>query len=560
MKELYLLMGLIYPPDNKYMAYSISKGGSDWRQVLVKDLETKKDIKDKIDWLKFSGIAWSNNGFYYARYPEPKKGDNLKGANKNCKIFYHKIGEDQSQDKLIFEMPNNPEYGMSVYIEKNTNYLIINITKSTYGNMLYAMDLKTKKIHKIINDFKKEYNVVKVKKDEVIMLTDKDAPNKKLISYNIKTKKESILISEKNYVINGCSIGKDKIILNYIKDAHSKVEIFDINGKYLYDLELPTKVATISGFDLEKGSNETYYSSRTFTTPGDIYKYNIKENKSTLYKKSAVKFDGSDYETKQVFFESKDGTKVPMFITHKKGLKLDGKRPTLLYGYGGFNISLTPRYSSRAIVMIENGGVYVQVNLRGGGEYGETWHEQGIKMNKQNVFDDFIYAGEYLIKNKYTNSNKLAINGGSNGGLLVGAVVNQRPDLMKVAIPQVGVLDMLRYQKFTIGRYWATDYGTSEDSKEMFEYLYKYSPVHTVKENVNYPAIMITTGDHDDRVVPAHSFKYGAELQTKYKGHNPTLIRIDKDAGHGAGKPIYKYIEENTDIMSFIFYNIGEKI
>lgn len=551
------LAGFSLSADSKYMAYITSKGGSDWRQVSIKDLDTKIDLKDKIDWVKFSGIAWYKDGFYYARYPKPKKGDDLKGANENCKIYYHKLKTSQSEDNLVFELPENPDWGMGVSIEKKSNFLIINLSNSTYGNRIFIKDLITEEVFKLVDNFEKEYSIIKEENGKLLVITDDNAQNRKLISIDIRTNKREDIIQEKEYVLRTCSIYKDKIIAQYIKDAHSKIEIFDRDGQYLYDVDLPQKIATVTGFKISKDDDFTFYSLNSFTARGDIYKYNISNNTSELYKKSEIKFDNTNYTTKQVFYTSKDGTKVPMFITHKKGIKLDGKRPTLLYAYGGFNISITPRFNSAGILFIENGGIYVSANLRGGGEYGDEWHKSGTKMNKQNVFDDFISAAEYLIANKYTNPNKLSINGGSNGGLLMGAVTNQRPDLFKVAITQVGVLDMLRYQLFTIGRYWATDYGTSEDSKEMFEYLYKYSPLHNVKSSTKYPAIMVTTGDHDDRVVPAHSFKYIATVQDKNKSDNPTIIRIDKNAGHGSGKPISKSIEEYTDIVSFIFYNLG---
>lgn len=552
--------GIDVSEDNKYLAYSISKGGSDWQEVYVKEIESKKDLEDKVQWIKFGGISWYKNGFFYSKYPTPKDGDALKGQNENQKIYYHDLGTLQEEDKIVFEIPEQPRWGMSSYIEKGSNYLLLFINKSTYGNKVFVKDLKSNKLHKIIDDFDNRYSIVKINGDKLFFLTDKDAVNNKLISIDIKTSRREDIIAEKDYVLNSVSIGDDKIICNYLKDAKSKIEVCDLSGKYIYDVKIPQGIASVSGFDLGKGENFTYYNVVNFTTPGDIYKYDIKNNISEVYKKSEIKFDGEKYETKQIFFESKDGKKIPMFVTHKKDLVLDGNRPTLIYGYGGFNISLTPRFSPNAVQIMENNGVYVSVNLRGGGEYGSIWHNAGTKMNKQNVFDDMISACEYMINNKYTNPEKLAINGGSNGGLLVGAVTNQIPNLIKVAIPQVGVMDMLRYQHFTIGRYWATDYGTSEDSKEMFEYLYKYSPLHNIKEGIKYPAVMVTTADHDDRVVPAHSFKYIAELQAKYKGDNPVIIRIDKNAGHGSGKPVNKRIEEYTDMISFIFYNMNEKI
>jgi prolyl oligopeptidase len=425
---------------------------------------------------------------------------------------------------------------------------------------LYIKNLKKNgKVIKIIENFDNDYWVIDNDGDKLLVLTNYNAPKYKVIAIDINDysqDKWSDFIPEKEGVLQSVSIVGDKIIAKYLKDAHSHVEIYDLSGKYLYDLELPV-LGTVSGFGGKKTDSITFYTITSFTTPATVYKYNVYTNKSEKYQETKVDFNADDYVTKQVFYTSKDGTKVPMFIVHKKGIKMDGNNPVLLYGYGGFNISLTPSFSVVRLVLLEQGVIYAQMNLRGGGEYGQEWHKAGTKMHKQNVFDDCIAAAEYLISEKYTSKGKIALQGGSNGGLLVGAVVNQRPDLFDVAFPAVGVMDMLRYHKFTIGRYWATDYGTSEDSEEMFNYLISYSPVHTVKDNVEYPAILVTTADHDDRVVPAHSFKYIATLQEKYKGNNPVLIRIETKAGHGAGKPTAKIIDEYTDIYSFMFYNLG---
>ncbi len=431
---------------------------------------------------------------------------------------------------------------------------------STSGNALYYKNLEkpNSPIIKLIDDFDNEYSLANNTNNKFYIITDYQAPNYKMIEVDLNKKDKKFwkdFIPEDQSVLQNISFIGEKYIANYMVDAHSLVKIFDEKGKYLYDLDYK-EIGSISGFACDKNSNLTFYTFTSFTTPATIYSYNIKNNKSSLYEKSKIDFVSEDYQTKQVFFVSKDGTKIPMFIVFKKGIALDGKNPTLLYGYGGFNISLTPSFSIARCVWLEQGGIIAIPNIRGGGEYGESWHKAGTKMKKQNVFDDFIAAAEYLINNKYTSPQRLAIQGGSNGGLLVGAVANQRPDLFAVALPAVGVMDMLRYHKFTIGRYWATDYGTSDDSKEMFEYLYKYSPLHNINSDINYPAILVTTGDHDDRVVPAHSFKYIATLQAKHKGKNPVLIRIETQAGHGAGKPTKKFIDEMADIYAFTFYNM----
>ena len=548
--------------DGKYLGYGISRGGSDWQEFYIKDIETKKDLKESLKWIKFSGIAWYKDGFFYSRYPEPAKGDELKAANLNAKIYYHKVGTPQSEDELIYEDKEHPGWGFGAQVTDDNEYLIIYVTESTSGNALYykRLGVKNSPIVKIVDNFDNDYSVIDHLNGKFIVRTNNEAPKYKLISIDVedhdfKHWKDIIPESDKD-VLMSVSIMDNKIITNYQHDAHSQVMVFDINGSYLHDVKLPG-LGTVSGFSAEKNDTITFYSFSSYTYPNVIYKYSLKNNTSELYYKTNIDFNIDDYETKQVFYKSKDGTLIPMFIVHKKGLKLNGKNPAWLYGYGGFNISLTPRFDVRRLVWLENGGVFAVANLRGGGEYGEIWHRAGTKMNKQNVFDDFIYAAKYLISNNYTNPDKLVIQGGSNGGLLIGAVVNQRPDLFRVAFPAVGVMDMLRYQNFTIGRYWAADYGTSADSEEMFKYLLNYSPLHNIKPDVNYPAIMVTTADHDDRVVPAHSFKYIATLQHTYKGKNPVLIRIETDAGHGAGKSITKSIEEWADLYAFAFYQLG---
>jgi prolyl oligopeptidase len=545
--------------DGKYAAYGISRGGSDWREFYVREVATGEDLDDHIMWAKFSGISWYKDGFFYSRYPSPEKGDKLSGVNENNKVYYHKIGTDQSKDKLVYEEPDNPQRGFGVQVTEDDKYIILYTTESTSGNGLYfkRLDKKNAEFNKLITNFENDYGVVGHYNGKFFVRTNDGAPKYRLMAVdpnNPEKENWEELIPEAEEVLNSVSVVGGKMFANYMKDAHSLVKVFKMDGQFAYNID--ADLGTISGFYGKKDDNITFYSLTSFTTPSTIYKYNVAENKSTVYKHSGIDFDPEKYETKQVFYESKDGTKVPMFITHKKGLELDGTNPTLLYGYGGFNVSLTPRFRITMVPWLENGGVYAQANIRGGGEYGEDWHLAGTKMKKQNVFDDFIAAAEYLINEDYTNSNRLAIQGGSNGGLLVGAVTNQRPELFEVALPAVGVMDMLRYHKFTIGRYWASDYGTSEDSKEMFEYLYNYSPLHSVKSGKEYPAILVTTADHDDRVVPAHSFKYIATVQEKETGHNPTLIRIETKAGHGAGTPTSKAIEQAADIMSFVWYNM----
>ena len=546
--------------DGKYAVYGVSRGGSDWKEFYIKDVDTGKDLEDHIQWAKFSGITWLNNGFYYSRYPEPTDGGELSGVNENSKVYYHTIGEDQSKDKLIYEEPENPQIGFGVSITEDNEILSLYKTESTSGNALSFKKVSDGSgFIDIVTTFSNEFNIIDHNNGDLLVMTNYNASNYKLISININTPTEEYwtdFIPEQKEVLTSVSIIGGKLIAHYMKDAHDISKVYDLSGNYLYDIDFPI-IGSVSGFGGKKEDTYTFYSLTSYITPSIIYKYDVVNNKSELYQETDIDFIMSDYDTKQIFYSSVDGTKIPMYVVHKKGITLDGNNPTLLYGYGGFNISLTPRFSIRNTIWLENGGVFVVANLRGGGEYGEAWHKAGTLLQKQNVFDDFISAAEYLINEKYTSPEKLAIMGGSNGGLLVGAVLNQRPDLFKVAFPAVGVMDMLRYHKFTIGRYWATDYGTSEDNEEMFKYLLGYSPIHTITNNLNYPAVMVTTADHDDRVVPAHSFKYISTLQYNYKGDNPVLIRIATDAGHGAGTPTSKYIEEYTDLWSFAFYNMG---
>ena len=551
------LAGLDVSKDGKFLAYSIAKSGSDWNEIFVRDIKTGKDLEDHIKWVKFSGISFYKKGFYYSRYDEPKEGSELTKSNVFQKVYYHKIGDEQSEDKLIYEDKKHAKRMFGASVSENEKFLFLYESEAGDGNSLYYKDLTkyNSEFVKLADGFDYEYGVVDVIDNKLLVRTNFESPRYKLISINLKTKKRKDFIPESENVLRSCSLVGGKIVLSYMKDAHSKVEVYNTDGVFDYELELPG-LGTTGGINGKKDDNIGFYVFTSFTTPSVIYKYDFTTKKSEIYSKPEVNFNPDDFVTEQVFFESKDGTKVPMFIFYKKGLELDGNNPTLVYGYGGFNISLTPYFSPRRIFWIENGGVFAVVNLRGGGEYGKEWHEQGTKLNKQNVFDDCIAATEYLIEKKYTSPEKLALKGGSNGGLLVGAVINQRPDLYKAAIPEVGVMDMLRYHKFTIGWAWASDYGTSDDSVQ-FNNLIKYSPLHNIKENVEYPAIMVTTADHDDRVVPAHSFKYIATLQEKYKGNKPVLIRIETKAGHGGGMPTSKQIDEYTDIWSFIFYNMG---
>lgn len=553
------LSGIYLSEDAKYLGYSLSNAGSDWNELFIKDIDSGKDLADHIKWVKFSGMSWYKDGFYYSRYPEPQKENELSGENTNNKVYYHKIGTAQENDILIYENINEPEISYYTEISNSKKYLIFNASKSTSGNALFIKEINGNDEIQIAKNFDKDYSVVFDEENYLYVYTNYNAPKYKIVKIDINNPlpdKWIDIIPEREEVLKSAFFVSNKILTTYLKDARSEAKIFDSNGNFLYNID-NNDIGSILGFGGYKNDSVIYYSFASFTNPGTIYEYDVENNKSTIHKKSEFKINPDEFETKQVFYNSKDGSKIPMFIIHKKGIVLDGNNPTILYGYGGFNISLTPSFSISRTLWLEEGGVYVIANIRGGGEYGEEWHKAGTTMQKQNVFDDFIAAAEYLIKENYTNPKRLACNGGSNGGLLVAAVINQRPDLFAVAIPQVGVLDMLRYHKFTIGRYWATDYGTSEDSKEMFEYLYKYSPIHNIKEGIKYPAIMITTGDHDDRVVPAHSFKYAATLQEKYKGKNPILIRIETEAGHGAGKPTMKTIEEISDFYAFVFYNMN---
>lgn len=555
------LAGMSVSKDGKYLAYKVARSGSDWNEVYVRNIETGEDLKDHLMWLKFTGVAWYKDGFYYSRYDAPKAGGELSNTNENHKVYYHKLGDSQEKDQLIYANSKYPKRFYGVGVSDDEKYLILSESAASDGNAVYFKELNKKNADfiQITDEMEKTHSIVDDVDGKLLMYTNNGAPKYRLVEIDVKRPQKEYwkeLIPEKENVLSGVSLAGGKILANYMKDAYSKVEILNMDGSFSSEFQLPG-IGTLGSFSGKKEEKIAFYSFASFTQPSVAYKYDFETGKSELFYEPKINFNPEDFVTEQKFYTSKDGTKVPMFIIHKKGLKLDGNNPCLLYGYGGFNISLTPYFSPRRLVWLENGGVYVVANLRGGGEYGEAWHKAGTKLQKQNVFDDCIAAAEYLIDNKYTNPKKLALKGGSNGGLLVGAVINQRPDLFQVAIPEVGVMDMLRYHKFTIGWAWAGDYGTSADSKEMFEYLKGYSPIHTISADKKYPAVLVTTADHDDRVVPAHSFKYIATLQEKYQGKNPVVIRIESKAGHGGGMPTSKQIEEYTDIWAFIFKNMN---
>jgi prolyl oligopeptidase len=555
------LGGTSFSKNGKLLAYAISEGGSDWRKILIMDAETKEIVEDTLVDVKFSGMSWyKNEGFYYSSYDKPK-GSELSAKTDQHKLYYHKLGTNQNEDVLVFGgTPEEKHRYVSGVVTEDGNYLFIYPRISTSGSKLLIKDLSNpnNKIEPILGHSNSDSFVVENVGSKLYIMTNLDAPNQRVVTVdasNPTPENWTDFIPETKNVLSP-STGGGYFFAEYMVDAISKVLQYDYSGELIREVELPG-IGTVGGFGAKNEDKELYFSFTNYITPGSIYKYNIANGTSELFRKPDIDFNPDAYESKQVFYTSKDGTKVPMIITHKKGLELNGKNPTILFGYGGFNVSLTPGFSVTNAVWMEQGGVYAVPNLRGGGEYGKAWHDAGTKLKKQNVFDDFIAAGEHLISENYTSSEFLAISGGSNGGLLVGATMTQRPDLMKVALPAVGVLDMLRYHTFTAGAGWAYDYGTAEDDKEMFEYLKGYSPVHNVKEGVAYPATLVTTGDHDDRVVPAHSFKFAAELQSKQSGGNPTLIRIETDAGHGAGTPISKRIEQFADIYGFTLYNMG---
>ena len=548
--------------DGKYYAYLIQRSGSDWVEIYVMDIATKELLPDHIEWAKFTGASWYKDGFFYAAYDKPVAGKEFSNVNENHNIYYHKLGTSQDQDQLFYSNPAQPRYFHQVDLTEDEHYMFLFESGQGAGSTLWIRDMQDKKgkFVQIADNMDYQYMPIEVINDQLYIYTNYDAPKGRVVKVSAKApqmKNWKDLIPETDNVLVSAQMAAGKMILTYDKDAANHSYVYDLDGNMLHEIALPTFGEV--GFSSRYDEPEVYYGFTSFVYPMTVFKYDIEKNESTVFRAPKVDFNPEDFTTEQVFVTSKDGTKVPMFLTYKKSMVKDGKNPTFLYGYGGFNITLNPGFSTSRIPFMENGGIYAQMNLRGGNEYGEDWHLAGTKLQKQNVFDDCIACAEYLIKESYTSSDYLALNGGSNGGLLVGAVVNQRPDLFRVAVPQVGVMDMLRYHLFTIGWNWASDYGTSEDDEAMFKALYAYSPLHTIQsgENVHYPAIMVTTADHDDRVVPAHSFKYAATLQAAQTGNEPKIIRIDSKAGHGGGKPVAKVLEEQADIYSFILYNMG---
>ncbi len=555
------LAGLSFDKNGKYLAYMISEGGSDWRTLFVKDVETGELLEDKLEWIKFSGISWAGDGFFYSRYPTPEGGGKLSGKNEYHTLCYHKLGSSQLDDIIIHRDTKNPQRNVYGSVTEDENILLISTTESTSGNAFSIVDLKkgveTPPVP-VITDYQYDYNLIEYEGGKLYIHTNDNAPKYKVVAIDVRYPgKENWVdvIPESEKALRGVSMMGGQIFALYLSDATSQVMVFETGGGFKEELKLPG-LGTVSGISGKKTDTKGFFTYTSFTTPPTIYELDAETLEYREFRRPDVDFDPTQYETRQVKYKSKDGTEIPMFITMKKGTKLDGNNPTLLYGYGSFNIPMLPSFSITRLPFLENGGIYCVANIRGGGEYGKEWHQAGTKERKQNVFDDFIAAAEYLIENNYTSNKKLAIEGGSNGGLLVGACMTQRPDLFAVAIPRVGVLDMLRYHEFTIGWAWATDYGRS-DEPEAFEYLLKYSPLHNIKEE-SYPATIVTTADHDDRVVPAHSFKFIAELQKKHTGNAPVIIRIDKSAGHGAGKPTSKAIDEAADVMAFMLFNMKE--
>lgn len=549
-----------FTKDGRYFAYSLASAGSDWVEIFVLDTKTMKPLADHIKWVKFSGASWTRDGrgFYYSAYDAPKEGDGVYSAqNTNQKVYFHRLGTKQEEDILIFEDKKNPLHYHHGGESEDGKWQFITSSAGTSGTQMLYKRTSERKWRTMFKGFEYDYYLLDCYNDEAMIMTNDHAANYRLVGVNLATGKQYDIIPEGSSLLEAVGMAGDYLFAEYLIDAQNKIFQYDRKGNLVREVELPI-IGSVGGFDGEREDKEVYYAVTNYTTPGTIYRYDIESGKSELYHRAEVKFDSEKYETEQIFFESKDGTRVPMFVSHKKGLKLNGKNTCYLYGYGGFQINLTPSFSTTAVMFMEQGGVWCVVNLRGGSEYGEEWHKGGMLENKQNVFDDFISAAEYLIDKGYTSSKKLAIAGGSNGGLLVGACMTQRPDLYAVALPAVGVLDMLRYHRFTIGHGWVVEYG-SADVKEQFDYLIKYSPLHNLREGVEYPATLVTTGDHDDRVVPAHSFKFAAELQHCHKGDNPVLIRIDTNAGHGAGKPTSKRIEEVADTFAFVFENTNTK-
>ncbi|MCC5656740.1 prolyl oligopeptidase family serine peptidase [Nostoc sp. XA010] len=560
------LSGLSISEDGKLLAYGLSASGSDWQEWKVRNVETGEDLQDHLKWIKFSGASWThdNQGFFYSRYDEPNEKTQLEDVNYYQKLYYHQLGKPQSEDVLIYHRPDQKEWGFSGGVTEDGRYLIISIWLGTDSkNLVFFKDLTNPnaEVVELINQFEADYSFIDNDDSVFYFRTDLNAPRGRVIAIDSKSPAPENwreIIPQSAETLESVGILNNQFVADYLKDAHSQIKIFDLKGAFIREVELPG-LGSVGGFGGKRHDTETFYSFTSFTIPGTIYRYDMVTGKSSIFRQPQVDFNPDDYETKQVFYHSKDGTKVPMFITHKKGIKLDGNNPTYLYAYGGFNASMTPGFSVSLLVWMEMGGVYAMPNIRGGGEYGEEWHQAGMKDKKQNVFDDFIGAAEWLIANKYTKTDKLAIAGGSNGGLLVGACITQRPDLFGAALPAVGVMDMLRFHKFTIGWAWTSEYG-SADNPEEFPALYAYSPLHNIKPDTTYPATLITTADHDDRVVPAHSFKFAAALQEAHIGDAPTLIRIETKAGHGAGKPTAKIIEEAADKWAFLVRTLDVEV
>ncbi|MFH0981216.1 MAG: prolyl oligopeptidase family serine peptidase [Planctomycetota bacterium] len=560
------LSGVEIRDDGQFMAYALSSAGSDWQEWHVRNVETGEDLPDHLKWTKFTGASWTKdgNGFFYSRFDEPPAGGELQALNYYQKVFYHCLGTPQAQDPLVYDRPDQKEWEFDASVTDDGRYLIITIAQGTERkNRVYykSMEDQAAKIVELLNDFDAQYEFIDNDGPVFWFHTDVDAPRGRVIAIDTRKPERAYwreVLPEAAETLRGVNVINDLFVASYLKDAHTQVKVFDLEGNFVRGVELPG-LGSAGGFDGKRKDTETFYMFTSFSTPGTVYRYDMETGASTVFRRPDVHFNPNDYETKQVFYQSKDGTRVPMFITHKKGLKLDGNNPTYLYGYGGFNAAMTPFFSVSILVWMEMGGVYAMPNIRGGGEYGKEWHEAGMKLKRQNVFDDFIAAAEWLIQNKYTRPAKLAIGGGSNGGLLVGACMTQRPDLFGAALSAVGVLDMLRFPKFTIGWGWVSDYG-SPDQPEEFKALYAYSPLHNLKPGTHYPATLLTTGDHDDRVVPAHSFKFAAALQEAQDGPAPTLIRIETKAGHGAGKPTMKRIEEQADVWAFLVRVLSMKV
>jgi prolyl oligopeptidase len=555
------LSGIAISRDGRYLAYGLSRSGSDWQEWKVRDIETGEDLPDHLRWIKFSGASWTpdGQGFFYSRYDEPPPGREYESANYFQKLYYHRLGTPQSEDLLVYHRPDQKEWGFAGGVTEDGNYLIISVWRGTDPkNLLFYKDLRDPNLPvvELIREFEAEYSFVGNDGSRFWLLTDLNAPRRRLVVIDLDNPGQvQEVIPEAEETLQGVSLINNQFVAFYLKDAHTQIKTFALDGTYLGAIPLPG-LGSASGFGGKRYDTETFYTFTSFTTPPTIYRYDFTTGRSTLFRQPQVDFDPQAYEVQQVFYPSKDGTRIPMFLVHRRGLARTGDHPTLLYGYGGFGISLTPSFSVGLVAWLEMGGVYAQPNLRGGGEYGEAWHQAGTKLNKQKVFDDFIAAAEWLVANGYTNPSKLAISGGSNGGLLVGACLTQRPDLFAAALPAVGVFDMLRFHKFTIGWAWISEYGSPEDPQE-FKALYAYSPLHNLKPGTAYPATLITTADHDDRVVPAHSFKFAAALQAAQGGSQPILIRIDTKAGHGAGKPTTKLIEETADRWAFLVEVLG---